>query len=156
VHGDIRAFNTVFGEQADQGWLIDFDFGGSVGIEHPPGYNWTLADGYRVGNAIAKEGDNEILKWHDWYALGRLIFDVHKLKPPVGNNPWELGWYSLPFVLPFKHLRRSLLRSRHSLLKDEWEERQRDPTAEITQLKDFLRCVDKEGWTVNPNQRLRL
>jgi RIO-like serine/threonine protein kinase len=36
VHGDIRAFNTVFGEQEDQGWLVNFDFGGEPGIRRYP------------------------------------------------------------------------------------------------------------------------
>ena len=31
MHGDIRAFNIVFGKKAGEGWLIDLDFGGEAG-----------------------------------------------------------------------------------------------------------------------------
>jgi len=52
VHGDIRAFNTVFGETADEGWLIDFDFGGKVGATvYPSGYRAVLEDGLRLGES---------------------------------------------------------------------------------------------------------
>jgi len=48
VHGDIRAFNTVFGEQDNEGWLIDFDFGGQIGATcYPDGYRRNLDDGVR-------------------------------------------------------------------------------------------------------------
>eukprot|EP00980_Cylindrotheca_fusiformis_P020893 scaffold7903_cov75-Cylindrotheca_fusiformis.AAC.2 len=42
VHGDIRAFNTVFGEKENEGsWLIDFDTGGKIGgsTKYPTGYS---------------------------------------------------------------------------------------------------------------------
>jgi hypothetical protein len=78
VHGDIRAFNTVFDKQEpdkkeDCGCLIDFDYGGVIGqTNYPKGYQARLADGYRIG-----EEKKPIEKWHDWYALGRLMFGVH-------------------------------------------------------------------------------
>jgi hypothetical protein len=72
VHGDIRGFNIVFGE--DRSCLIDFDFGGKEDrvpvVKYPKGYRRTLVDGVRIG-----KGEQEILKWHDWYALGNLIFN---------------------------------------------------------------------------------
>jgi serine/threonine protein kinase len=79
VHGDIRAFNTVFGEGENPGCLIDFDFGGRAkGVSYPRGYRRTLDDGARIG-----EEGHKICKWHDWYALGKLIFDVHELEYPA-------------------------------------------------------------------------
>jgi len=79
VHGDIRAFNTVFGENPDEGWLIDFDFGGKAEeTRYPKGYRTVLVDGTRYG-----ESEEYIMKWHDWYALTRLIFHVHELVPPA-------------------------------------------------------------------------
>ena len=68
VHGDIRAFNTVFGESEEEGWLIDFDFGGRAGkTVYPKGYRDALVDGHRLG-----ESEKEITKWHDWHALTQL------------------------------------------------------------------------------------
>jgi hypothetical protein len=55
VHGDIRAFNTVFSDEEDdqgnsKGWLIDFDSGGKVGeAKYPIGYVSLLDDGHRMG-----------------------------------------------------------------------------------------------------------
>ena len=70
VHGDIRAFNTVFNEEDSEGYLIDFDYGGRKNeARYPKGYRWELKDGHRLGS----EGNN-IEPWHDWYALGQLIF----------------------------------------------------------------------------------
>ena len=76
VHGDIRGFNTVFDENS--GCLIDFDFGGKEGkAEYPKGYRHALLDGKR-----RIDESRIIQKWHDWYALGRLIFEVYEIKPP--------------------------------------------------------------------------
>lgn len=75
VHGDIRGFNTVFTDVKDQGWLIDFDFGGKedkLTTLYPDGYKASLSDGFRPGS----EGE-PIRKWHDWYSLGYLIFQCH-------------------------------------------------------------------------------
>jgi hypothetical protein len=72
VHGDIRGFNTVFSSELKEGWLIDFDFGGKEDKKttvFPKGYNVMLIDGLRYGT----EG-GLVKKWHDWYALGSLIF----------------------------------------------------------------------------------
>ena len=64
-----------------ESWLIDFDFGGKEDetLLYPDGYEGVLPDGSRVGNQ--KE---QICKWHDWYALGMLIFSVHELR---GTDP---------------------------------------------------------------------
>lgn len=76
VHGDIRAFNTVFGEEAKEGWLIDFDFGGQAGeASYPRGYKKVLPDGIRLGI-----GEEKIQKLEDWYSLGQLIFRVHEFR----------------------------------------------------------------------------
>ncbi|KAG7341182.1 hypothetical protein IV203_023133 [Nitzschia inconspicua] len=74
VHGDIRAYNTVFKDH-NEGWLIDFDFGGKSNVQtYPKGYKQSLNDGIRMG----EEGET-ITKHHDWYALGMLMFFIHKI-----------------------------------------------------------------------------
>mmetsp|Transcript_35964 Transcript_35964/g.86590 ORF Transcript_35964/g.86590 Transcript_35964/m.86590 type:complete len:481 (+) Transcript_35964:571-2013(+) len=127
VHGDIRAYNTVFenrgdaegktilsskvpeeekqasefpeeakkdGDQPPNGWLIDFDFGGQEGDElrYPKGYKAVLADGSRVGLE-----NKQICMWHDWFALGSLIFVIHKIETDDLNslksvNDMEKKW----------------------------------------------------------------
>ena len=73
VHGDIRGFNVLFGEE---GGLIDFDLSGKEGIgTYPQGYQRSLTDGLRLGQGGAKDNpDNKLQFLHDWYALGNLIF----------------------------------------------------------------------------------
>ncbi len=84
VHGDIRAYNVVLGPQ---GGLIDFDFGGEPGEPYPEGYRTTLIDGYRAGSGEKENYQNNTLAfWHDWYALGFLIFHVHSILVPVGAS----------------------------------------------------------------------
>ncbi|KAG7357911.1 hypothetical protein IV203_014498 [Nitzschia inconspicua] len=69
---DIRAFNTVFKDD-EKGWLIDFDFGGRSDVQtYPTGYRTALVDGTRMG-----EERETITKYHDWYALGKLMFSIH-------------------------------------------------------------------------------
>jgi hypothetical protein len=88
VHGDIRVYNIIFynqikddGTVEKKGWLIDFDFGGiCIGaspVTYPPGYVQALPDGRRIGIP-----EKVIRKWHDWYALGQLIFSIHTLIQP--------------------------------------------------------------------------
>mmetsp|Transcript_54227 Transcript_54227/g.131575 ORF Transcript_54227/g.131575 Transcript_54227/m.131575 type:complete len:320 (-) Transcript_54227:187-1146(-) len=88
VHGDIRAYNCVFSNASEAkptGELIDFDFGGKDRRRtYPPGYKPELPDGERFG-----EAEQLIEMWHDWYALGRLIFHVHQFKQ-VQNIPMDM------------------------------------------------------------------
>ena len=72
IHGDIRACNLIFGDE--DGWLIDFDFSREE-IQtpvYPNGYATLLTDGLRKG----KSGE-VMYRWHDWSALGKVIFYVH-------------------------------------------------------------------------------
>lgn len=92
VHGDIRAFNTVFAMNSttnpDDGWLIDFDFGGKAGEQRfPKGYKESLGDGRRYTGPPMEELKTKdrpaipiITTFHDWYALGQLIFIIHKFE----------------------------------------------------------------------------
>ncbi|KAG7358029.1 phosphotransferase enzyme family protein [Nitzschia inconspicua] len=74
VHGDIRAYNIVFKDHK-KGWLIDFDFGGKSDVQtYPKGYRQSLNDGIRIG-----EDGKAITKYHDWYALGMLMFTIHSI-----------------------------------------------------------------------------
>eukprot|EP00980_Cylindrotheca_fusiformis_P007167 scaffold1506_cov74-Cylindrotheca_fusiformis.AAC.2 len=135
VHGDIRAFNTVFGEKENEGsWLIDFDFGGKIGdssTKYSTGYRARLDDGYRKG-----EGGNPILTWHDWFALGQLIFYVHSIDEPEEATD---------------EIADALLVAKRSRLSKQWKKLDNDPTPEmIKQLKEFLCDLDKKGWTVRP------
>ena len=128
VHGDIRGFNTVFDENG-RGCLIDFDLGGEHGnAQYPPGYRVDLRDGKR----IEVQDPSIIEKWHDWFALGRLIFEVHKIVLPDAA-PAE-DWMKL------------------AQLDKAWESRCEDPTREmIDDLKTFLTEAEKAKWKVQPN-----
>ena len=134
VHGDIRAFNTVFGETADEGWLIDFDFGGKVGATvYPSGYRAVLEDGLRLG-----ESEKAITKRHDWYALTRLMFVIHDFHPPDGVNEPDVQ-----------------IASKLELYDSNmfWKGNKNDPTKEeIDKLKGLLIRLDGEGWTVRPSE----
>ena len=132
VHGDIRGFNTVFTEQGDKGWLIDFDFGGKSGERcYPKGYRQVLADGQRLA-----DDESKILQWQDWYALGRLIFSIHTiLKPPVGGTDDILKLMYTDGL---------------------WDYISRDPTQEeIAELKELLACLDDQGWTMCANRQFK-
>ena len=97
VHGDIRAYNMVLQyddvpcSESDQGavintskttttnndnsegWLIDFDFGGTLGeVFYPKGYKGLLYDGTRPGT----EGE-EITIRDDWESLIDVILNKH-------------------------------------------------------------------------------
>jgi hypothetical protein len=74
VHGDIRCANIVFDK-----CLIDFDLGGKLKDlpTYPVGYEPSLLDGSRLG--VAGE---LITKWHDWYALLKVMFELHQFDPP--------------------------------------------------------------------------
>jgi serine/threonine protein kinase len=87
VHGDIRGFNIIFCE--NNGKLIDFDFGGRVGVaNYPGGYKFSLTDGTRVEPL---DGTHQIRKWHDWYALGHVFLSYHKILHPDGLSMEQVG-----------------------------------------------------------------
>jgi hypothetical protein len=160
VHGDIRAFNPVFGEQEDQGWLIDFDFGGKLGTgtSYPEGYRNKLADGERIGDG---EHQSEILKWHDWYASGRLIFEIHQLEAPDGQDE-ELarsGWLITKMAKFWQKRTADKAKARTDIAKARivamaklWLFRDTDPPLEeIAKLKNMLCDLDEQEWTVRPS-----
>jgi serine/threonine protein kinase len=125
VHGDIRAYNTLF--QGSQGFLIDFDFGGKKceQLFYPQGYNQLLPDGMRKGR-----GGMKIEVWHDWYALGWLIFVVHHIRKPVAKDEQQLWYLYLD-------------------CKDYWMALKTAPPKEkILELKDVLSKVQDRGWMI--------
>lgn len=130
LHGDIRGFNVLFG---DEGGLIDFDFGGIPGKAYPEGYRQILTDGWRIGTSYADDTDNELQFYHDWFALGRLMFTVHEWNEPMNSesDADEL---------------------RHFDAKSKWNHLDSNPTpADIEMLKDDLNYFDQH-WTVCPER----
>jgi hypothetical protein len=130
VHGDLRGFNIVFNDDPRKSEPIDYDFGGIVGPStvFPSGYKNELPDGTRLGS----EGD-EIQKWHDWYALGQLIFNHHGLEPSDDAN--------------------ENLELRASRASRAWERiGTGTPPSDtmITQLKTLLQDLEKGGWKIRP------
>jgi hypothetical protein len=78
-HGDIRAYNCVFSDEGSH--LIDFDFGGLAGtVPYPEGYRAHLDDGTRIPETVLSE-DCAIQKWHDVYALVKLLLESHEVIP---------------------------------------------------------------------------
>eukprot|EP00980_Cylindrotheca_fusiformis_P020224 scaffold7312_cov97-Cylindrotheca_fusiformis.AAC.3 len=179
VHGDIRAFNTVFGEKKSEGWLIDFDFGGKVDqANHPKGHRAGLVDGLRLGHGDdeARDEDGEvpvypegyrsilvdghrrgkaksrILKSDDWYALGKLIFAVHRIDPPTqtsrgSTTMWKRLLRNISVLL--RRRKDTGLRARKDLLAGEWVDLSQDGPSDqmIEELKKFLGELDELGWT---------
>ena len=148
VHGDIRGFNVVFCATDEEGWLIDFDFGGQPGRKYPKGYRTALDDGLRLGDA---KGETKILPWHDWFALGTLLFSIHKMLPPVERNGAEMDG--------LQHFGKGV---KNSLTAEElWEQvrmagfcthiNKKPTSGEIAELKEFLCHLDQQGWTVVPH-----
>ena len=73
------------GENEDEGWLVDFDYGGKANIvTYPEGYKRVLADGNRPGKA-----DKNITIMDDWQSLFQLIFYRyrHTFLPKGENDP---------------------------------------------------------------------
>jgi hypothetical protein len=128
VHGDIRAFNVLFG---DEGSLIDFDFGGIPGKAYPQGYQQFLSDGWRLGTGDSKRKSNKLQFYHDWFALGGLMFHIHDWNvPPNASDASRLRFFEL----------------RHK-----WSNLDSTPTpAEIENLKEDLIFFDQH-WTVSPS-----
>jgi hypothetical protein len=138
VHGDIRGFNTVFGGERDGG-LIDFDFGGKPGRRYPKGYRSVLADGHRSGGGEDEDRDNTLAYWHDWYALGRLIFQVHNFKSPAGDGH---GVKSSSTTLQFRLYETD----------QQWRQLESDPTHnDIMALRSLLGDLEEQNWTVSPD-----
>jgi hypothetical protein len=134
VHGDIRGFNVVYGEH---GGLIDFDFSGKeIERKYPAGYHRFLDDGYRIGTGEVESEDNTLTFYHDWYALGHLMFFLHKWKSPptIGR------------------------REKHKFhdAKDLWTSLESNPSpAEIRELKYILRDVGLRKWLFRPNKQFQ-
>ena len=132
VHGDIRAHNTVFSE-GGTGFLIDFDNSGKAGeVVYPKGYNPLLPDGDRRG-----KGGEKIKVWQDWYALGRLFFDVHKIEPPSVDVPMGFG-------------NGNELKSLFTDCKRYWLDVQDDVVEQnkVAELKNVLQKLDEKNCTI--------
>ena len=166
VHGDIRAFNTVFGEKEDDpGYLIDFDFSDVPNSFYPEGYKGELRDGHRIGEGYSgplpddqqRDENEQMQTWHDWYALGRLIFDVHMLQIPEDVTDNELERNIFRRILRWLHIMRKLrLKNKFRDLKDFWLDIKRDPSPEeIKQLKKMLEDVDTANYKVVPSQSFK-
>ena len=137
VHGDIRGFNVVFG---DEGGLIDFDFGGIAGIRtYPQGYQQSLRDGFRLGSGNAARANHKLEFYHDWYALGNLMFYIHYWDPPPNSTS------------DADRLSEAESRVNQTLVK--WSKLKSQPSSgELENLKDDLRYVDHQKWTVCPTK----
>ena len=138
VHGDIRAHNTVFSE-GGTGFLIDFDNSGKAGeVVYPKGYNPLLPDGDRRG-----KGGEKIKVWQDWYALGRLFFDVHKIEPPSVDVPMGFGNGNELKSL-FTDCERYWLKVREDVDQDK-----------VAELKALLKQLDEKNCTIKPSQNFK-
>jgi hypothetical protein len=90
-HGDIRAYNCVFSDTGSGSHLIDFDFGGRAGkVTYPEGYHTLLADGKRIPEKVLEDEGRAIQKWHDVYALVKLLLDFHEVSPQYDTEHEEL------------------------------------------------------------------
>jgi serine/threonine protein kinase len=179
VHGDIRACNTVLNysdtdnNKDPEGWLIDFDFGGrKTKAKYLDGYNAYLSDGLRYSG---KKGA-EIETWHDWYALGRLIFLIHRFNRPqyatseegvlymrmynfwsrINKNPTKddediLHTYSYDSKMEKIKWNTSCSDSEKNQSNEEDAtvvKKERPSQEHIAALKKFLLYADKHGWTI--------
>jgi hypothetical protein len=179
VHGDIRASNTVLNysdtdnNKDPEGWLIDFDFGGrKTEAKYLDGYNAYLPDGLRYHGRKGAE----IETWHDWYALGQLIFDIHRFDLPEDATPEEEALYrrmhsfwskinnspakkdadilhTYSYDSKMEKIERNT-RCNDSVKNKSNEEdttigKKEHPSQEhIAALKKFLLYADKHGWTI--------
>ena len=153
VHGDIRAYNMVFGGKdpeatttgsipvldsnfdANKGCLIDFDFGGQQGVAcYPQGYVNDLPDGSRIGF----EG-RVIEKREDWYALGHVIFVLHAFSHPDSTDQDDA------FNADEKRLKKSLMLDDDDI-----------SPAHIENLKAYLRQAEEKGYKVELNRRFKI
>jgi serine/threonine protein kinase len=177
VHGDIRGYNILVrgGNNEKSGYLIDFDFGGFKiaspaeteegyreeirEAKYPSGYRTELVDGNRKGKVGEK-----IMPWHDWYALGRLIFDIHKLKDPPRDREVTLEESDYvrrmkDFWLDIKHgpndtdvdIFKHPEVSGYEMITE--EDAGAHPSANhIGALKQFLTYTNDNGWTLSPKE----
>ena len=131
VHGDIRGFNVVFG---DESGLIDFDLSGIPGKRtYPQGYREDLRDGFRLGTGYTGDDDNKLDFYHDWFAFGNLMFIYHDWNAPP-NFASEAE----------SRLNKTLVK---------WSKLKSHPSSgELENLKDDLRYVDHQKWTVCPTK----
>jgi hypothetical protein len=94
------------------------------------------------------KGEKEILPWHDWFALGTLLFRIHTICPPVERNGAEM--------VGLQHFGKGV---NNSLTAEElwrmagfWTLINKEPTSkEIAELKEILCHPDQQGWTVVPH-----
>ena len=135
VHGDIRGFNIVFG---DESGLIDYDLSGIPGKRtYPQGYRQDLRDGFRLGTGDAGQDDSTLDTYHDWFAFGKLMFVYHK-------------WNAPPNLVSDTD-RLSEAESRFYRTSTRWSELDSTYTHDdIEELKDDLRFFDQQHWTVGP------
>jgi hypothetical protein len=147
VHGDIRCFNIVFGK-----CLIDFDFGGKADDDdttYPARYVQALRDGYRIG----VEGD-KIAKWHDWFALIKVMFSFHAVEPPmIALNEAEMNEIALIIGLQQRQKEFRLLLNRYRARSPEPDEEELKELPE--KLIQFLKDAEDANWTVEPDDSLK-
>jgi serine/threonine protein kinase len=165
VHGDIRGYNILVrgGTDEKSGYLIDFDFGGcKIAAKYPSGYRTELVDGNRKGKV-----DEKIMPWHDWYALGRLIFDIHKLKDPPRDREVTLEeevyvrrmkdfWLDVkqaPSDTDVNIFQYSEVSGYKMIANEANTNHLKYPTVNhIRALKQFLTYTTNNGWTVSPKE----
>ena len=139
AHGDIRAFNVVF--CGDDGGLIDFDFSGKPenNKAYPRGYKRSLEDGSRIGDPTVREY-SKLAFWHDWYALGELIFTIFRLLPQSNEQQSK--------DLSGRGDKLMLCRHKWGCLIP--NERRIPTNDEIRKLKSLLVDLACQNWTVWP------
>ena len=148
VHGDIRAFNVVLaGKDAgdEVAGLIDFDLGGKAGVKkYPKGYCRELPDGHRLGNGDSADSNKNTLQYfHDWYALGKLMFFIHIFTPPA-KDVMELTLSEEIEQLKWTATAKDVMQY--------WTTLKSQPSSEdITQLKILLPELHDRKWSVSPN-----
>ena len=143
VHGDIRAFNTIFGGKGneDEGYLIDFDFSGEAGEPYPAGYKKELVDGGRT-----TDPNNTLQKWHDWYALGTLMFYIHEFSSPK-DKPGRTVEEELEYLRRYKRFNDQI---------NFWRQIKEDPkTVKIEELKVLLGELEDAGYSVEPKANFK-
>ena len=161
VHGDIRGFNTIFSEVLGQGWLIDFDFGGNTNAEdgdvlkYPGGYQDELIDGSRIGR-----GDETIEQWHDYYALGDLLFQKHMFISPPSDASIDIKSLFVRWLLSlkrhFKSLSKGSAQWRLDRTYNKWKYPKAAPSEDmIKELKELLIDLDEIGWTLQTNPKFK-